>query len=277
MKILQDLSVIENHPYKDIIHKRLEVVEFFKKHGLEPTIDAYEVSRATVFRWKAKLDKDGKLKSLSPKSTRPNRYRKSCILQDSFYVEAVFDIRSEHPRIGKDKIKVLLDNECRLEKRHTISKSSIQSIINMLKIQGRISNDVKLCINGQTDKLYEVKNKDKKRKNRRGNFKPKIPGDLIQIDCVIKIINGLRRYIISAIDYKSAFSFSFAYKNLSSNSAKNFFQMFEYAAPFKINKVQTDNGSEFLKHFDDYLKNRGLTHFYTHVRQPQQNGKITQV
>jgi transposase InsO family protein len=274
MKTLQDLSVIENHPYKDIIQKRLEVVEFFKKHGLEPTIDAYEVSRATIYRWKAKLDGKGKLKSLSPKSTKPHKYRKSRILQDSFYVETVFDIRSEHPGIGKDKIKVLLDSECRLEKRHTISQSCIQSIINMLKRQGRISNDIKLCVRGGTEKLYEAKRKDKKRKNRRGAFNPKNPGELIQLDCVIKIINGVRRYIISAIDYKSAFSFSFAYKSLSSNSAKNFFKMFEYVAPFKIQKVQTDNGAEFLKHFDDYLKNMGITHFYTYVRHPQQNGKI---
>jgi hypothetical protein len=274
MKILQNLSAIENHPYKDIIYKRVEIIEFYKKHGLSATVDAYEVSRATIFRFKSKLEKSkGKISSLSPKSTRPKTYRKSTILQDRFYVENVLDIRMQHKGIGKDKIKYLLDNECELERKHKISSSSIQKIINMLKDSKQLSNDTNLSFYARTEKLHEIPKKKTKR-NRRGKYNPENPGDLVQIDCVIKIIDGLRRYIISAIDYNSCFSFSYAYKSLSSSSAKNFFQLLEHVAPFEIKNVQTDNGSEFLKHFDDYLKNTSVTHFFTFVRHPQQNGKI---
>ena len=38
---------------------RLEVINFYNKHGLSATIDAYGVSRATIFRWKKSLNSSG--------------------------------------------------------------------------------------------------------------------------------------------------------------------------------------------------------------------------
>lgn len=34
----------------------------------------------------------------------------------------------------------------------------------------------------------------------------------MQIDCIIKVQSGIKRYIISAIDYKTSFAYSFAFK-----------------------------------------------------------------
>ncbi|MBC7328923.1 transposase family protein [bacterium] len=38
--------------------------------------------------------------------------------------------------------------------------------------------------------------------------------------------------------------------------------------------VQTDNGSEFAGEFEDFLRNKGIIHFYTHPKRPQENGYV---
>ncbi|MGC9071066.1 MAG: integrase core domain-containing protein, partial [Elusimicrobiales bacterium] len=85
---------------------------------------------------------------------------------------------------------------------------------------------------------------------------------------------GIKRYIITAIDLKSRFAFAYAYTNLSSRSAKDFMDKLEYVSPFKIKKVQTDNGSEFERYFDEYLKRNEITHYYNYPRHPQSNAHI---
>ena len=37
--------------------RRKKILEFWEKYGLEATIDAFGVSRRTLYRWKAKLKK----------------------------------------------------------------------------------------------------------------------------------------------------------------------------------------------------------------------------
>ncbi len=43
-------------------------------------------------------------------------------------------------------------------------------------------------------------------------------------------------------------------------------------APFVTRRVQTDNGSEFAKHFDDFCSKHELIHFFNYPRHPQSNG-----
>ena len=63
--------------------------------------------------------------------------------------------------------------------------------------------------------------------------------------CVIKFVNGIIRYVISAIDYDSEFIISMGYTNLSSARVKEFLHKFMAIAPFEVKRIQTDNGSEF--------------------------------
>ena len=91
---------------------------------------------------------------------------------------------------------------------------------------------------------------------------------------MVYFINGIRRFIITAIDIKSGFAFSYAYKSLSSQSAKDFMQKMDKVSPFDIKRVQTDNGYEFAKHFREYLKKQNITHFHTYPRQLKVNTHI---
>lgn len=94
----------------------------------------------------------------------------------------------------------------------------------------------------------------------------------MQIDAISIFKDGIKRYIITAIDVKS--KFGYAYSSLSSRSAKDFMSKVEYVFPFKIKRIQTDNGSEFEKEFDKYIKEKGLTHYYNYPRHPQSNGCV---
>jgi len=137
-----------------------------------------------------------------------------------------------------------------------------------------VSKQAKLSVNGRTGRLHEINRKSRMVKERRGSYHPDKAGDLVQVDCVIKFINGLRRYVVSAIDYESEFAFSFGYTNLSSARAKDFLLKFISVAPFEIKRVQTDNGSEFYKLFHEACIDLGLTHYWNYPRHPKMNAKI---
>jgi transposase InsO family protein len=117
-------------------------------------------------------------------------------------------------------------------------------------------------------------NKSKIKKLRRGEYYPKQAGELIQMDCVIKLINNLRRYVISAIDYHGEFAFSLGYNTLTSNSTKDFLLKLRQVAPFEISRIQTDNGSEFYDLFHKTCEQLDLIHYWNYPRSPKMNGKI---
>lgn len=86
--------------------------------------------------------------------------------------------------------------------------------------------------------------------------------------------HGIKRYILTAIDVVTKFSFSYAYKSHTSLSAADFAEKLVKVTPYPIKAIQTDNGSEFLKEFDKAIANVGIVHFFTYPRCPKQNGTI---
>lgn len=133
-------------------------------------------------------------------------------------------------------------------------------MVNLVKMP-----NIRLSFYARTNKLREYKFNRKD-----SGYYPKIPGGLMQIDCAIKVRSGIKRYIVSAIDYKA----SFAYKKLNSAITSDFMDKLISVAPFTIPHIQTDNGSEFYQYFDLKLKQLGITHFWNYAGKPIYNGKI---
>ena len=107
---------------------RLKVIEFSKVYGVKVAIEAFGVSRATIFRWRRCLkDSQGRLDSLIPKSRRPRRVRSMKVNSET--VAFIRDIREKHPRISKEKIKKFLDEYCSKRGIKTVSVSTIGKII----------------------------------------------------------------------------------------------------------------------------------------------------
>jgi hypothetical protein len=48
-----------DHPQKEIIEKRLEILKFYDEFGLEATRKAFKKGRSTIFLWKQKLAGSG--------------------------------------------------------------------------------------------------------------------------------------------------------------------------------------------------------------------------
>ena len=267
---IQDIT---HHKDRKVIEHRLKVLNFYDRYGLEATKEAFQVSRSTIFGWRKKLkDNQGRIISLAPGDKAPNARRKrttSPVISDFIIKE-----REAHPRLGKDKLAELLIPLCSEAKISLPSVSTVGRILKDLKDQGRLPKYHRLTVNGRSGRVYDTKRRPKLKKERRGSYRPERAGDLVQIDCVIKFVNGMRRYVISAIDYHSEFAFSMGYTSLSSARAKDFLGKFIQVAPFEVKRVQTDNGSEFYKLFHEACNDLSLTHFWNYPKRPTMNGKI---
>ena len=106
---------------------------------------------------------------------------------------------------------------------------------------------------------------------RRKGYKPQEAGDLVQLDSITLFSNRIKRYIITAVDLISKFAFAYCYFTLSSKKAYDFAKKFKEVAPFKVRRVQSDNGSEFHKWFEHYLSGEKITHFFSYPHHPQSN------
>lgn len=265
---------ITQHPLRHIIEQRVKILSFFDDYGEEATKRAFGVSRATIYSWKRRLKQgQGRLTSLAPISKRPKVFRRG--LSYAWHRQTILELREEHPGLGKDKLQILLNSLCLKAGQPTISTSTVGRLVTDLQARGLLMTRRQLTLSARTGKLLDKRShRIKLKKARRGSFRPQQPGDLVQIDCVIKITAGIRRYIISAIDYRSQFAFSYGYKTLSSTSSTDFLVKLRQVAPFEVKRVQTDNGSEFYKYFHEATEKLKITHFWNYPGSPKMNAKI---
>jgi len=246
----------QNMRNKQEVERRAKALTFWQHHGLQATIDAFNVSRRTLYRWQKVLKKDmGKLTALDPKSTRPNNRRKR--IYDTDYLDRVIKLRTEHPMLGKKKIAILCN----------VSESYAGRSLSYLKERRLLSQNHKISLYARSGKLHihkQLKVRRKRRYDKKG----------MEIDTIVRFINGIKRYVLTAIDVEKRFAFAFAYTNHSSASARDFLSKLIEVAPFPITEIQTDNGSEFAKHFEDACKKLSITHYHTYPRCPKMNAHI---
>ena len=268
-----NIEDITHHKDRKVIEHRIKVLNFFDCYGASATKEAFAVSRSTVYLWKQTLKaNNGRISCLAPDSKAPlNRRRRSTspVIDDFIVMQ-----RELHPRLGKAKLATMLIPVCTEANISLPSISTVGRILKDLKRQGRLPKYQRVTVNGRTGRVYDTKRRTKLVKERRGSYHPEKAGDLVQMDCVIKFVNGMRRYVISAIDYHSEFAFSMGYTSLSSARAKDFLHKFITVAPFEVKRVQTDNGSEFYKLFHEACLDLGLTHYWNYPRHPKMNAKI---
>ena len=272
MKFLHNFNTLD---HSSIAKKRLEVLSFFEKHGVLATVDAFKVSRSTIYSWKRalKLSKHD-LSSLIPKSTRPSTVRQMAV--DEEVLSFIRNLRENNYRLGKVKIKILLDAYCDEHpvKIKKISVSQVGKIIKRHNLSYPETRAYHASIHGRIPGASKALLKAKKRVRVTKGSRSTFPGEQLQIDSVARFDFGTKRYIITAIDLFSRFSFAMAYKSLSSRTSLDFFQKLVKVTPYKISSVKTDNGLEFLGEFDLYLTERKITHFFSYPRTPKSNSFI---
>jgi len=258
MQFKQYLKLISGN---QIISEKLSIINFCDKYGFRATKDAFNISRSTIYNWK-KLYRDSKYnpKSLIPKSKRPKNTRKMVVDEKILYF--IQSLRNNNYRLGKSKIKVLLDPYCDELKVNKLSEPLIGKIIKRKKLFFP-------KVNGHKRKII------KRNKSRLpGGFKPLKAGECVQIDTIVRFNQSIKTYILTAVDVYSRFSFSYAYRSLSSRTSLDFMQKLENISPFPIVNIKTDNGYEFLGEFDRYLVSKGITHFFSYPRTPKSNSYV---
>ena len=103
-------------------------------------------------------------------------------------------------------------------------------------------------------------------------------GELVQIDTVELRIHGRKRYTIDIIDVYSRLTYSKAFTTLNSDHAKTTLieaqDYFKSNYHFSIQRIQTDNGLEFYKHFDQYLEQHNIIHYWNYPKSPKMNAYV---
>ena len=264
MKTYQEIAQFNS---SKVAQYRRSILSFFSEFGLKATKSAFKVSKTSLYRWRKRfLDSKGKLTSLIPESTKPKNPRR--MITDLRLVEFIKSLREKHHKLGKEKIKPLLDKYCLTLDISSISESTIGKVIKrhhyFYQKQGRIYHNPKSAWNKrQFVKRLRVK------------YAPK-PSDFghLQMDTVLRLVDGIKKYFYSVIDTKFKFSLSLPYSKLNSFNTLDFFKKVELVYPLTIKSIQTDNGLEFLGVFDHYLKKRNIPHFFIYPRCPRINGVI---
>lgn len=250
-----------------VAKERLRIIRFYTKYGERATKEAFSADRKLVCVWKKRLKESrGKLSSLVPYPTAPKNTRKRIVHPKVF--EFIKLLREEHPRLGKEKIKPILDEYCLKEDLPIYSESKI----------GRIIKDARLFYQKNTRTYHNPASgyaKRKKVKRLRVRYSPKHTElGHIQMDTIVKIVDGVRYYLYSAIDAKGKFVLSLPYPRLTSKNTLDFFKKLELVYPGKIKSVQTDNGLEFLGALDQCLRLKGIPHYFIYPRCPKINSVI---
>jgi len=244
--------------------RKVKIVEFFNQYGLKATIDAFGVSKSSIYSWRKKLkESGGKIELLNDNSKAPKNRRKK--QRDERVVAFIKEMRSKRPYLGKEKIRAFLVQYCYKYNIKTVSVSTI----------GRIIKENNLFFSPQKITHFgKFKPRERRKKLRRKGYKPLKAGDLVQFDSITLFTNGIKRYIITAVDLISKFAFAYCYFSLSSKKAHDFAKKFKQVAPFKVRRVQSDNGSEFHKWFEHYLSGEKITHFFSYPHHPQSNAVV---
>ncbi len=250
--------------------RRVKILKFWEKYGLEATIEAFGVSRRTLYRWKAKLKKvKGDIKALNPKSKRPKRVRQSKVPLE--IVQEIRRLREQYPNIGKAKLYHLLKPFCDKKGLHVPSESTIGRIIAKAPDKMRLF-PYRIDTKGRVKPRKRASNKKRKPKN----LKTK-PFGLWAVDTIQRVSNGIRRYILTMIDPVSRIAFAIAIPSKhAKHTAYALEALIDGITSIKNRQKHTlailsDNGSEFKKEFDALIEQKGLTHYWTYPKSPKMN------
>ena len=269
---IKGILTVYNHylKYKYMISekalKRMRILVFWEKHGLEATMEAFQIKRRTLFDWKKKFQNGGsKIEALNDKSRAPQKKRAR--QWDDKIIAEIKRLRWEHPNLGKDKLHPELLIYCNEQGLECPTITTIGRIIKDLgglrMFPQKISHFGKARIPKRAKKLRKPK-----------DFKALYPGHMVALDSIERRINGDKRYIITFEDIYTRFTFAWSTKSHASEAAKEFFQLCIKIFPFPIDFVLTDNGSEFAKNFSDSMKELHKIHYHTYPRTPKMNAHL---
>lgn len=243
---------------------RQSVVIYSYNNSISSACCKFNISRATIYRWRSRYN--GTAVSLAPFSRKPLSHPNQHTLEE---LKLISNMRRRNPNLGLVVFWIKLK-----QRGYTRSITSLWRDLRRLNLQ-----PVKPPNPKYVPKPYE---------------KMLYPGQRVQIDvkvvpksCIIPSPDGIQEqfYQYTAIDEYSRFRFVMAFKEHNTYSSTIFLDALIKAFPFKIECIQTDNGLEFIKSFNERksgklslfeqrLKDLGISHKLIKPFTPRHNGKV---
>ncbi len=250
--------------YSKEVYDRYDKLEKWKQLQVEgcfeQTIyDVLQVSRSTIFRWKKSYEMSG-LDGLQNASRRPDKIRFA--IKQKEIESTVLAIRRKYPIFGKDKIKILMQEEYGVY----ASVSTIGFVLTRLKKQGKIVSVADIC----GTKTPYPKRKFEDHAQRYDFSKPKNPGEMVQMDHM----SIAKHKHFAAICPITKLFYSQIYTQATSEIGAQFLQELVLFYPFKIHSIQVDGGGEFMAGFEHLCKKMGIKLYVLPPRSPKLNGVV---
>jgi len=239
--------------------RRVKILDFWQRHGLSAAIDAFGVSRRTLYYWQRTYRAaQGKAHALNEGSRAPRRCR-SKRPWDVGVFERLVQLRTDMPAIGFEKLRIFLLDWCEARSLHCPSVSTIRR---------RARQDVRLrSVRKRPPASQRLKSQGQRRPK---GYVPKAPGECVGVDTIeihgSGLYRGMRRYVMTFKDMHSRFALAAAVPSKHASNATR-----KVCYPFKPQRVLSDNGSEFKAGFTQTVLNDGAVRWLTYPKCPKMN------
>jgi len=240
--------------------RRFKVVQWCQEHGGKVRLTArhFGFSPDTVSRWTRAYGGSG-IRALEPGSRRPRRVRSPQVPVAT--VQRIQELREQYPRWGREKLRVLLEREG-----VTLSAKSIDRVMARLRARGVLREPLRArkAVRWRHERL-----------RRPSDLVVDRPGHLVQVDSrQVPLGQGRVVYQFGAVDCFTRKRVVALAPRLASRDGSAFLQRLVAQFPFRVEAIQSDGGSEFLKEFGPTVEELGLTHYFNRPNYPQGNGQV---
>lgn len=230
--------------YRWRVRQRLMVLHFARLHGPTAAARRFGVSVRTIRRWRVRW-RQGGLQGLVPRY--PHRRGRRVTLR---VIELIGQARRELA-YGASRTQLWLRRVHDVR----VAMGTIQRVFRDLglprlrRTRKRVPRQMKL-------------------------FEKAEPGESVQLDVKFVKIAGRWAFQYTALDDCTRFRVLRLYRRLHQGSSLAFLAELGRVLPFRIRRLQTDNGREFPLDFVLAAQAVGIGHRYIRPRRPQQNGKV---
>jgi transposase len=201
--------------YRLRVRERLVVVEYAEEHGVRAAARRYGLDRKTVRAWRNRAVAAG-VGGLVP------RYPKT-----------------RARRIADDVVELIKQARVELGYGSTRTQLWLQRVHRVRVAQSTIQRIVRAC------KLPPVKPARKRRPKQLKLFERERPGDCVQVDVKFVRVGYRRMFQYTAIDDCSRYRVLRLYAQANVRTSVAFLAELLRVLPFRIRRLQTDNGAEF--------------------------------
>ena len=228
---------------------RLKWLDHYRGHGENAALPCryFGISRQTFYRRKRRYNPRD-LTSLEERSHRPRRLR-----QPTWFRElalAVLHLREQYPRLGKDKLALLLR-----ERGWQVSTAKVGRILSYLKARGVLKE---APCNGISTRKRLWRRPYAIRKPR--GYPVMEQGDLVQVDTLdVRPLPGAILKHFTAREVVSRWDVVEVRTRATANTATDFLSTLQARMPFPVRAIQVD--SEFQAGFEQACQERGLRLF----------------